>query len=250
MLDRNDMKTALVMTPECLSPVQLEALLNGKHSDPHLAACPRCQAELAMLKSFESGTPVPGEGAAVAWMSAQLEQRLEAIKNPALTRRNARVRVEEQGSWLARIFGLSGMRWAIPVAAMAAIALASAVLLQSNKAPELQANVGGEHPIYRSQELQLAGPVGNVEKVPSELRWQTYAGAAVYRVSVMEVDRSALWTSETKDGLVELPAAVRSKVLPGKTILWQVTALDAQGKPLATSQIQRFVLSGGNASSR
>jgi hypothetical protein len=73
------------------------------------------------------------------------------------------------------------------------------------------------------------------------LGWQTFAGAASYRVVVMEVDHSALWTSETKEISVELPASLRAKMLPGKPILWQVTALDAQGGVLVASQVQKFV---------
>jgi hypothetical protein len=246
MSDRDVLKSTLSTTSECLAPEQLEGLLDGKRSHPHLAECPRCQAELAMLKSFEFGAPLPDEGAAVAWIGSHLDRQLEAIKNPPRGRllRPATQRLEAPVSWLARIFGLGGMRWVLPATAVAAIAIASAILLRPAKAPELQANAARQSAVYRSQEVQLVSPIGDEEQVPRELRWQTFAGAATYRIEVMEVDHSALWTSETKASSAELPVSLRAKMLPGKPILWQVTALDAQARVVGTSQIQRFVCSG------
>jgi hypothetical protein len=246
MSDRDVLKSTLSTTSECLAPEQLEGLLDGKRSHPHLAECPRCQAELAMLKSFEFGAPLPDEGAAVAWIGSHLDRQLEAIKNPPRGRllRPATQRLEAPVSWLARIFGLGGMRWVLPATAVAAIAIASAILLRPAKAPELQANAARQSAVYRSQEVQLVSPIGDEDQVPRELRWQTFAGAATYRIVVMEVDHSALWTSETKESSVELPVSLRAKMLPGKPILWQVTALDAQARVVGTSQIQRFVCSG------
>jgi hypothetical protein len=247
MSDRDILKSTLSTTPECLAPEQLEALLDGKRSHPHLAQCTRCQAELALLKSFEFGAPLPDEGAAVAWISSHLERQLENIKNPSRggLLRPATQRLEVPVSWLARIFGFGGMRWVLPAAAVAAIAIASAILLRPAKAPELQANAARQSAaVYRSQEVQLVSPIGDAEQVPRELRWQTFAGAATYRVVVMEVDHSALWNSETKQSSVELPASLRAKMLPGKPILWQVTALDTQARVVGTSQVQKFVSSG------
>ena len=250
MSDRDILKSAMESTPECLTPEQLESLLDGKHSNPHLTECPRCQAELAMLKSFEVGAPLPDEGAAVAWISAHLDRQLENIKNPSRGQlaRTATHGLDAQGSWLARMFGFGGMRWVLPAAAVAAVAIASAVLLRSPKAPDLQANAGGQAAIYRSQEVQLLDPVGNVQQVPRQLRWQVFAGAAAYKVVVMEIDHSQLWTIETKGTSVDMPESVRAQMLPGKPILWQVTALDLQSRVQASSQIQQFAIPIGQLS--
>lgn len=241
MSDRDILKSALSVTPECLPPEQLEALLDGKRSHPHLAQCSRCQAELALLKSFESGTPLPDEGAAVAWIGSHLDRQLETIKDPSRLRagRLAVRTFEPRGSWLGKIFGLGGMRWVLPATAMAAVAIVAVILMRPAKEPELQANAG-QTTVFRSQELQLVSPVGDVQQVPQELRWQAFSGSDLYRVAVMEVDHSSLWNSETKETSVAIPVAVRAKMLPGKPILWQVTALDGQGRVLVTSQVQRF----------
>ena len=250
MSDRDTLKLGLAATPECLTTEQLESLLDGKHSNSHLTQCTRCQAELALLKSFETGAPLPDEGAAVAWISANLDRQLENIKNPARgpLARPANQGSAPQGSWLARTFGFGGMRWVLPAAAVAAIAIASALLLRPEKAPELHANAGGQSPIYRSQEIQVVSPVGDVRPVPRELRWQAFAGATAYKVVLMEIDHSQLWTSETKETVAGIPLSVRAKLLPGKPILWQVTALDAQARVLATSQVEKFVFLGDRSS--
>ena len=247
MSDRGTLKSAMAATPECLNAEQLESLLDGKHSNPHLAQCARCQAELAMLKSFETGAPLPDEGAAVAWISAHLDRQLETIKSPSRGRlaRSATADLHPQGSWFARMFGVSRVRWVLPAAAMAAVVIATVIALKPAKEPELQASNGGQQAIYRSQEIQVVSPLGDLQQVPGELRWQTLAGAAVYKVVLMEIDHSQLWTSETKEPVAEIPVTVRAKMLPGKPILWQVTAMDAQSRVLGTSQVQKFVLVGG-----
>jgi hypothetical protein len=250
MSDRDILKSTLSTSSECLAPEQLELLLDGKQSHPHLAECPRCQAELAMLKSFEFGSPLPDEGAAVAWIGSHLERHLEEIKQPSRggLLRPATQRLEAPISWLARIVGVGGMRWVVPAAAVAAVAIASAILLRPAKEPQLQANITKQTAVYRSQEIQLVSPLGGVPQVPRELNWQTFNGAATYRIVVMEVDHSALWSSETKQSSIELPASLRAKMLPGKPILWQVTALDAQARVLGTSQVQKFIFSGEHSS--
>jgi hypothetical protein len=246
MSDRDTLKSAMQSTPECLTPEQLESLLDGTHTNPHLAQCPRCQAELTLLKSFEAGAPLPDEGAAVAWISSHLDRQRENIKHPSRGRptRSATQGLEFPGSWLARMLGFGGMRWVLPVAAVAAVAIASAVLLRSPKAPDLQANAGGQTAIYRSQEVQLLEPIGKVQQVPRQLHWQAFAGTAAYEVVVMEIDHSQLWASETKETSVAIPASVRAQMLPGKPILWQVTALDPQSRVQASSQIQQFATPG------
>ena len=241
MSEKHILKSSLATTPECLAPEQLEALLDGKTSNPHLAQCPRCQAELAMLKAFESGTPLPDEGAAVAWISSHLDRQLESIKSPSRGRVRAAVQnFEPQASWLAKMFDLQGWRWAVPATVLAAAAIMAAVLLRTPKQPELQANAGHTNVVYRSQEVQVVSPVGDVQQVPRELRWQAFDQSNSYKVEVMEVDKTVLWSTETRETFVAIPASLGAKMLPGKPILWQVTALDATGRVLGTSQVERF----------
>ena len=242
MNDHDILKSSLSATPECLTPEQLETLLDGKHSHPHLAECPRCQAELAMLKSFESGAPLPEEGAAVAWISSHLDRNLANIKNPSRARglRSGVQNPAPEGSWMAKVFNLGGWRWALPATALVAAAIMTAILLRPPQEPELQANAGNPNVVYRSQEVQVVGPVGNVQQAPRDLQWQAFPGTVAYKLTVMEVDNTVLWSAQTSGISIEIPASLRAKMLPGKPILWQVTAVDSQGRVLGTSQIQRF----------
>jgi hypothetical protein len=243
MSNRQILKSALKAGPDCLSLEQLEGLTDAQaKAHPHLEQCPRCQAELALLKSFQSDVPLPDEGAAVAWISSQLDRRLDQIKHP--TRRTSTAAdMENPVTWLARLFGARTMRLWVPVGAVAVLAVAGALLFRAPKEPTLQANLGTGTQIYRSQEVETVGSSGELEKAPATLQWKVFDGAASYKLAMMEIDRSPVWSLETKDFSASLPGSVRVKILPGKTILWQVTALDAQGRVLATSQVQRFTVS-------
>src|SRR5215471_15941219 len=241
MAERDLLKTTLAAGPECLSPQQLEAMATEERpAQPHLAQCPRCQAELALLKSFMTSEPLPDEGASVAWISAHLQRQRESIKGAGHSSARAGLRI--QTGWLADLFRRPTIRWAVPMtAAVAAIVVLGITVLQRSKAPELQADLGQQPAIYRSQEVQLVSPMGEVAEVPQELRWQSVAGAGTYKVALMEIDYSPVWTGETKETSISIPARIRGKMLPGKPILWQITALDNQGQALATSQVQKFI---------
>ena len=83
---------AAAATKECLPLETLERMMDNPSRDPkaaaHLAGCAHCQTELAMLKNFEQSTPSADEGAAVAWIAAQLERQQNA---PVAQKKIARV---------------------------------------------------------------------------------------------------------------------------------------------------------------
>jgi hypothetical protein len=123
---------------------------------------------------------------------------------------------------------------------VAVAVIVGVILSRPPKEPDLQANAGGQPAIYRSQEIQVVSPVGDVPEIPRSLQWQPFSGAGSYKVMVMDVDNSPLWSAETKEATIEIPPGVRVKMLPGKPILWQVSAMDERGQILGSSQIQRF----------
>lgn len=75
-------QSAVSSTEDCLPLEVLERMTESSSAEPkaaaHLADCPHCQTELSMLKSFESSVPAEGEGAAVAWIAAQLQRKQNA----------------------------------------------------------------------------------------------------------------------------------------------------------------------------
>jgi hypothetical protein len=238
MINRSMLKAALTSTPECLNLQELEHLAEDpspKH--PHLAACPRCQAELALLKEFEASSPLPDEGAAVTWISAQVDRNLDQIKNPGSVSRNAQSRAT---GWFSAFLSVGTGRWLVPVTAIVVVAAASVILLRTSKKPELRANLGSGPAVYRSQQVEAVSPVGELAGAPNSLQWKGFPGASEYKVEVMEVDHAPLWVAQTNDTSFTIPSATRARMLPGKPVLWQVTALDSQGRTLAVSQLQRF----------
>jgi hypothetical protein len=51
-----------------------------------------------------------------------------------------------------------------------------------------------------------------------------------------------VWSGESREAKIALPAVVRARLVPGKPFLWQVVAKDAGGQAVAASEIQRFRL--------
>jgi len=239
MLNRSTLRAALQAKPGCLTPQQLEKLSEDSSlKDPHLAQCSRCQTELALLMSFESSEPLSDEGAGVAWISARLEQRLDLIKGSHTPRK---VEASEQaGSWISQLFGRRRSWWLVPVAAAVIIAAVGIAFLHRSREPQLRADAGKGPVVYRSREIEVIAPAGELPSAPKTLQWKAFAGALRYKVSIMEVDQEPLWLGETSDLVLTIPAAIRARMLPRKPLLWRVTALDSQGRTLASSQTQRF----------
>ena len=99
-------------------------------------------------------------------------------------------------------------------------------------------------------ELLGLSPTGDLKQVPVELRWQAFPEAARYLVTVMEVDRTELWKAESSQTSASLPTALLARIVPGKRLLWQVTAMDSAGRTVATSQLQSFRLAIGSGSAK
>ena len=243
MADRETLKSELAATPDCLPIEELSRLsVDEASAHVHVAGCARCQTELALFRKFESEEPLPGEGAAVAWISAQLERRLDEIKNPALHAKQQKSNAAEHRSWVQRMFLVPGLRFAAPVAVAVAVAAIGFMMLRSPKEPELHANLGSGPVVYRSQEVQAIAPVGNLQKAPHSLEWKPIDGVALYKVSLEEVDHTEVWNAQTHDTSVTIPHSVVVNMKAGKPFLWKVTALDSNGAVFASSQAQRFVV--------
>ncbi len=190
--------------------------------EAHLAGCAHCQGELALWEAFEASTPSDDEGAAVQWIVAELGRRaagnVPAVREPA---------------W-----------WQVKhprVAAMAATIALAAVVGYGLWNPEPAVRVRQDAPMaYRSVQVQAVAPIGDIAAAPGALEWTPFKGAVSYDVVLMEVDRASLWQARTASTRVEIPAGVVEQLVPGKNVLWEVTARDAAGALVADSGPQRF----------
>jgi hypothetical protein len=245
-----DMKTrkiwqdAMSANDECLDLAVLERMAEPGTVAPdakaarHLAECPHCQTELAMLKRFEAAEPLENEGAAVAWIAAQLQRNglSQTASSP----------VRRVSIWQSLFAG--GFSWKPVAVALALVFVFGAGYMVMNRGGQPSINVPqiGVGP-FRSGTVKLAGPAGELTQAPTELKWEAFQGAASYSVELMEVDKTVLSKTQVQGTQLTLTPQQQQIMKPGKPILWQVTALDAAGNEIANSasREQFKVIAGG-----
>ncbi|PYP92494.1 MAG: hypothetical protein DMG65_04000 [Candidatus Angelobacter sp. Gp1-AA117] len=235
---REAWRAAVSTTGNCLSINDLERLaesvpLPDEKLNAHLAECPRCQTELAMLKNFESAAPAHDEGAAVAWITAQLGRN--SLKSAPQTAVAGRL------GFFRNFFRNS---YAIAAVAVALIIIFSVSLYISEHqaAPQLNAGLNNPNPgqILRSQSIRLIGPSGDLKGLPENFRWDVYPGATSYRVELTEVDGTLVRQETVNQNVLSVTPDWKSLIHTGKPYNWQVTALDASGKAVVSSSREHF----------
>jgi hypothetical protein len=247
LTDVETLRTALAPSSSCATLEQLGRLCDRDHvgstdtrAAEHVATCLRCRTELALLKQFESGALRPDEQEDARWIAARLARDVARLTaGEALpARRGASAR--RASAW---------RRFLAPRALAAGLAVAAAGLVvvlnvpgRDASPPALPPDVTAGPSSFRSDAIPLKGPAGDVDVAPKELRWEPAAGAVTYSVQVMEVDRTPVWSADSRDARIALPASVRARVVPGKPFLWQVVAKNAGGQAIASSDMQRFRL--------
>jgi hypothetical protein len=221
---RGEMKETLQRTPACIRIERFGEDLTQAERD-HLSACARCQTELALWQEFTQSIPARDEGAAVQWIAAEVR------------RRRAELRPSRKFVW-ARDW-LGPLRSPGFAAAAAALVLSIGIgHLAWDREPSITTTPGDLN--YRTASLGVVAPVGDLPSPPRELVWMAAPGAMRYDVEVLEIDRTILWRASSTALRVDLPAAVVAQLVPGKPVLWEVTALDGSGTVLAQSGTQRF----------
>jgi hypothetical protein len=237
-MEEQILTSALRPGPECPSIERLGRYADGaltpeerRDDDAHIATCVNCQAELTLLHGFETPTVRDDEAEAVRWGVQELRRREPEIFGRGL-RSDSSAR-----PWLSFV----SLR---PVLALAVVLLAvlSGYYLANPAIPPLPTYLGSNPEATRSLAIAAQGPIGDQTAVPGRLQWQPVAGAQRYRVRLSEVDRREIWSSDTTDTAVDFPADVRARIVPGKTMVWQVTAYGASNAPIAESKAERFRL--------
>jgi hypothetical protein len=215
-------------TKDCLPLEVLERMTESSSADPkaaaHLAECPHCQTELSMLKSFEESTPSADEGAAVAWIAAQLERNQSA---PV-----AKQNVVRMPFWRAmfRVPYLAG-------AAALAVVLVLGISLYHGS-PEGPGRIGGSNygqSTFRSGAIHLVSPAGDLTQAPAEFRWDAVPEASSYSVELKDVAGMTLASAKSKQNVLAVTPEMKANMSSGKPLSWKVTALDAAGNAVADS---------------
>jgi len=238
-MERELLNRTLRPGSDCLSIDQIGRFADGALTGTeqataaaHIDSCVTCASELALLHSFADTAVRPEERAIVDSAVTEIRRR-EKVTVGATQRDRSIVRFWEFGR----------LRNAMSMAVVLLIAAASYYLLNPSS-PRLPASVDSGGEVTRSLAVVVRGPVGDQVAVPERLEWQPVTGAVRYSVRVMEVDRRELWSASVTGTEVQIPDALRAQIVPAKTLLWQVTALDQTGRPIAESGVERFRLAG------
>jgi hypothetical protein len=223
---------AAAETKDCLPLETLEQMVENTSRDAkaaaHLAGCAHCQTELAMLKNFELSTPSADEGAAVAWIAAQLQRRQNA---PVAQQKVARVPF-----WRA-MFRVPYMAGA---AALAAVLIFGFSLYHGNSDGPGRINPGLGSGNFRSGAIHLVSPIAEQNSAPTEFHWDAIQGASNYTVELKDVAGITLATAESSQNVLPVSPEMKANMVSGKPLKWKVTAKDAAGKELANSSMEDF----------
>ncbi|HLJ49315.1 MAG TPA: hypothetical protein VKU01_25050 [Bryobacteraceae bacterium] len=228
---------ALAPGKDCLSIEDLEQVLEERASVPlrrHVKECPHCQAELHLLQAFTRNEITEEEKPAVEHITARLRDRSREIAPRPIYG-------QDSPSWWKRLFATPWLTPAIATLALVLIVAGIAFQMRQSRQPSLDTSPGGTQ-VLRSSAVAVLSPLGDIFAKPSEIRWEAVPRAARYRVRLLEVDRSELWSAETATPNIYLPATVQTAIVPAKTLLIQVSALDAAGLAIAESELARFRL--------
>jgi hypothetical protein len=218
-------------TVECLPLEVLEQMTENDSADPkaaaHLAECAHCQTELAMLKNFEQSTPSADEGAAVAWIAAQLERRQSA---PVAQQKIAHVPFWRT---MFRVPYLAG------AAALAAVLIFGISLYHGNSDGPSKINPGIGSGQFRGS-IHLLSPIADQNSAPAEFRWDAVQGASSYTVELKDVAGITLASAKSSQNVLPVTPEMKAVMVSGKPLKWQVTARDANGKEIANSNTEQF----------
>jgi hypothetical protein len=224
---------AAAASKDCLPLEVLERMTNNVSADPkaaaHLATCAHCQTELALLKNFEQSTPSADEGAAVAWIAAQLERRQNA---PLAQQKTARVPFWRT---MFRVPYLAGA-----AALVAVLVLGISLHNAGNSDNPSRINPGLGTGQFRSGAVHLVSPIGDQNSAPQEFRWDAIQGAASYSVELKDVAGVTLAGANSAQNALQVTPEMKAVMVSGKPIKWKVTALDAAGKEIANSSAEQF----------
>lgn len=220
---REEFRRAMRATEECLTFERLGEEHSAGERE-HLLACAHCQAELALWREFEASSADVQDAAAVQWIVEELRRgRSSPGREPGGGVRSA---------WLST----RGL-----MAAAASLALAVTVgYVVWDREPAIGDIEDGAQQAYRTAQLPVVAPVGDVVAGPREFRWALVQGAVSYDLAIFEVDGTVVWRTFSSEGRIAPPESVRSKFVSGKPFVWEVTARDASNAVIARSGIQRF----------
>lgn len=240
--ERDQLKKAFRATEACLDLDGIASFVLGggdarslQKAKAHVESCPRCSTEVALYRDFLERPPSAAEAADVEWIARELQERRPNLAVSAQDAVNhfARPPISETGMEKLRRL-VTG--WHLPALAVAAVALlAIGIVSIYRTAPEFAVPDLQPARDVRSGGIEVLFPSGDLESAPTELSWKAVRGADRYRVRLLEIDGHEFFRAEVRRTSVLLPHVDPPMIVPGKKLLWQVTALDSAGNILQSS---------------
>ena len=218
------------LAPDCPTWETLTALFDGTlphdaaaPARNHLNGCASCHARWRLIEEFHAGQPSAAERADVAFINARLAR-------PALP--------QTEPSWWRRLIDAPALpRFAFAAAALV-VAVAIGVEWRTSRLSSLNSVRLTEE--MRSTATIRVSPSGDLAAPPAEITWTSAPDAVSFEITLQEVDGASLWQTTTTGLSVAIPANVRARILPGKTLIIRVTARDSAGQPNAASEPNQF----------
>jgi hypothetical protein len=133
--------------------------------------------------------------------------------------------------------------WSFTVPAAAAAILALALLGRGFLAPPVEEEVvrgsGQARDADVAPSIRVLSPTDEniIAGHPILFAWTGQMGRPLYRLTVTDGSGRAVWSQDTNDTTITLPAGV--SLAPGRTYFWYVDALDSAGRSLTTGS-RRF----------
>jgi hypothetical protein len=200
----------------------------------HFESCPHCRTELELLRTFRTPPRDEAEAEAVRQVTTRLRSRASEITG-------VQGRPGESGEpWWKGLFDWRRLRPAALAMAGILIVIAAGMQWRHSAAPGLRGPVQPEQEVLRSGTLRVISPSGDISAPPSQVQWEPAPGAVRYQVRLLEVDHTQLWSAVSSQPRVDLPAEALQKIVPAKTLLLQITAMDESAHTVADSGMVRF----------
>lgn len=213
--------------------------------EEHARTCPSCAAEQELARLFHEAPEEAGVAAEdLSHVVARLEQASPvrpAVEAPGGKVVPFPVRPPQPvpDAQPARRQTSNVRPWRL--AAAAALLLSGSLLVWRSQPTQMPLPAPpGESEVFRGADVEVVSPLGEMEAVPTELRWEEKDGAASYRVRLIAVDDTVLWEDMVAAPPARLPDAVAGTLQRAVVYVWTVEALDANGARVGVSEPASF----------
>lgn len=232
------LQTALGPGRDCPEVEELESLVSGATSQTglaeHVKSCTYCQTELHLLQTFHAG-------AAVATQEERRTAELLQKRSKEILRQTAPTGKQEP--WWKALFTMPKMAQASLAMALVLVVAGAVLHFGTSTLPSSLNQTNGTGPeVLRSGSFAVISPSGDLREAPGQIQWEKVPNAVRYQVRLLEVDQNELWKAETTDDHIDLPASVRSRIVPAKTLFCEIVALDSSGSKVGDTGLVRFRL--------